>query len=145
MQISEPALKTRWFWYSIVTVIGWAGWALFLKLGSEEIPSDASLFLQTAGMTPLAVLLLFNRSAREVKDKKGIVYSVLNGAITGVGILALLAAYRSGGNTSVVSVTSSLYPLVTFALALVVLHERLTKKQTLGVVLATASIVLFSI
>jgi uncharacterized membrane protein len=145
MQTSEPALKTRWFWYSIVTVIGWAGWALFLKLGSEEIPSDASLFLQTAGMTPLAVLLLFNRSAREVKDKKGIVYSILNGAITGVGILALLAAYRSGGNTSVVSVTSSLYPLVTFALALVVLHERLTKKQTLGVVLATASIVLFSI
>jgi uncharacterized membrane protein len=103
------------------------------------------LFLQTAGMTPLAVLLLFNRSAREVKDKKGIVYSILNGAITGVGILALLAAYRSGGNTSVVSVTSSLYPLVTFALALVVLHERLTKKQTLGVVLATASIVLFSV
>ena len=145
MQKSEPALKTRWFWYSIVTVIGWAGWALFLKLGSEEIPSDASLFLQTAGMTPLAVLLLFNRSAREVKDKKGIVYSMLNGAITGVGILALLAAYRSGGNTSVVSVTSSLYPLVTFALALVVLQERLTKKQTLGVVLATASIVLFSI
>lgn len=145
MQTSEAALKTRWFWYSIVTVIGWAGWALFLKLGSEEIPSHASLFLQTVGMTPLAILLLFNRSAREVKDKKGIVYSILNGAITGLGILALLAAYRSGGNTAVVSVTSSLYPLVTFALALFVLHEKLTKKQILGVVLATASIVLFSL
>jgi uncharacterized membrane protein len=145
MQTTESALKTRWFWYSIVTVIGWAGWALFLKLGSEEIPSDASLFLQTAGMVPLALVLLFNRAARGTKDKKGIVYSLLNGAITGLGILSLLAAYRSGGNTAVVSVTSSLYPLVTFALALVVLHEKLTKKQILGVVLATVSIVLFSL
>jgi bacterial/archaeal transporter family protein len=145
MQTRETALKSRWFWYSIATVIGWAGWALFLKLGSEEIPSHAALFLQSAGMVPLAVLLLFNQSAREVKSGRGIVYSLLNGAITGAGILSLLAAYRSGGNTAVVSVTSSLYPLVTFALALVVLREKLTKKQILGVVLATVSIVLFSL
>jgi uncharacterized membrane protein len=145
MQPSESALKSRWFWYSVVTIIGWAGWAFFLKLGSEEIPSHASLFLQTAGMTPLGFLLLFNRSARELKDKKGIIYSLLNGAITGLGILCLLAAYRSGGNTAVVSVTSSLYPLVTFALALLLLHEKLTKKQILGVALATVSIVLFAL
>jgi hypothetical protein len=23
----------RWFWYSLLTVVGWAGWALLLKLG----------------------------------------------------------------------------------------------------------------
>jgi drug/metabolite transporter (DMT)-like permease len=64
--------------------------------------------------------------------------------ITGGGILCLLAAYRRGGNTSVVAVTTSLYPLVTFALAVIFLREKLTKVQFLGVVLATVSIVLFS-
>jgi uncharacterized membrane protein len=116
-----------------------------LEAGLRGNPQPCFTFLQTAGMTPLGFLLLFNRSARELKDKKGIIYSLLNGAITGLGILCLLAAYRSGGNTAVVSVTSSLYPLVTFALALLLLHEKLTKKQILGVALATVSIVLFAL
>jgi len=138
-------VNTRWFWYSILTVIGWAGWAIFLKLGSEEIPSEPSLFLQTAGMVPLAVLLLLAGSVRGPQSKRGIVYSLLNGIITGAGILCLLAAYRSGGNTSVVAVTTALYPLVTFLLAVLVLREKLSKSQMFGLGLATVSIVIFSL
>jgi uncharacterized membrane protein len=143
-KLSET-LKKRWFWYSILTVVGWAGWALFLKIGSVEIPSEPSLFLQTAGMVPLAAILVIAGTVRGPQNKKGIVFSLLNGLITGIGILFLLAAYRSGGNTSVVAVTTALYPLVTFALAIPLLHEKLTKLQLLGVVLATVSIVIFSL
>jgi uncharacterized membrane protein len=138
-------LTTRWFWYSILTVIGWAGWAILLKIGSVEIPSEPSLFLQTAGMVPLALILLLAGSNRGPQSGKGIVYSLLNGMISGAGILCLLFAYRSGGNTSVVSVTTALYPLVTFALAFVLLREKLTLSQMLGLILATVSIVLFSL
>jgi uncharacterized membrane protein len=140
----SSTFKTRWFWYSILTIIGWAGWALFLKLGSDEIPAEPTLFLQTVGMVPVALALLFNESIRTSRSKKGIGYSVLNGVVTGAGILCLLAAYRSGGNTSVVAVTTSLYPLVTFALAVALLHEKLTRTQIVGMVLATISIVIFS-
>jgi len=138
-------VKQRWFWYSILTIFGWAGWALLLKLGSEEIPSEPSLFLQTVGMVPLAVILVLAGSSRGSQSKKGIVYSLLNGVLSGVGILCLLVAYRSGGNTSVVAVTTSLYPLVTFALAVPLLREKLTGLQILGLILATVSIVLFSL
>jgi uncharacterized membrane protein len=139
------SLKQRWFWYSILTILGWAGWALLLKIGSEEIPSEPSLFVQTTGMIPLALILVLAGSSGGSQRKLGIVYSLLNGIITGIGILCLLAAYRSGGNTSVVAVTTSLYPLVTFALAVPLLRERLTKLQILGLLLATVSIVLFSL
>jgi uncharacterized membrane protein len=138
-------LKQRWFLYSILTVIGWAGWALLLKIGSVEIPSEPSLFLQTLGMVPLALLLVIARSASGPQNKTGIVYSLLNGIITGAGILCLLAAYRSGGNTSVVAVTTALYPLVTFALAVLLLHEKLTMLQIVGLALSTVSIVIFSL
>jgi uncharacterized membrane protein len=138
-------LKQRWFWYSVLTILGWAGWALLLKIGSEEIPSEPSLFLQTTGMIPLAVILVIAGSSRGSQSKLGIVYSLLNGIITGIGILCLLAAYRSGGNTSVVAVTTSLYPLVTFALAVPLLREKLTALQICGLLLATISIVLFSL
>lgn len=138
-------LRQRWFWYSILTILGWAGWALLLKIGSVEIPSEPSLFLQTTGMVPLALILVLAGSSRGSQSKLGIVYSLLNGIITGIGILCLLAAYRSGGNTSVVAVTTSLYPLVTFALAVPLLHEKLTKLQIFGLILAVISIVLFSL
>jgi uncharacterized membrane protein len=138
-------LKERWFWYSVLTILGWAGWALLLKIGSEEIPSEPSLFLQTTGMIPLALILVVAGSSRGSQSKLGIVYSLLNGIITGIGILCLLAAYRSGGNTSVVAVTTSLYPLVTFALAVPLLGEKLTGLQICGLFLATISIVLFSL
>jgi len=137
--------KQRWLWYSLLTIVGWAAWAIFLKIGSVEIPSEPSLFLQTAGMVPLAVILVLAGSTRGSRSKRGIAYSLLNGIITGIGILCLLAAYRSGGNTSVVAVTSSLYPLVTFALAVLLLREKLTAVQLFGLILATASIVIFSL
>ena len=144
MKAWTDTFKERWFWYSILTIIGWAGWAILLKIGSVEIPSEPSLFVQTAGMVPLAVVLVVAGSVPGRDSRKGIVYSLLNGIITGAGILCLLAAYRSGGNTSVVAVTSSLYPLVTFALAVPLLREKLTGLQIAGLILATISIVIFS-
>ena len=96
-------LKLRWFWYSLLTVVGWAAWAVFLKIGSVEIPSEPALFLQTVGMVPLAAILLLTGSGAGPRNKKGVAYSLLNGIISGIGILCLLAAYRSGGNTSIVA------------------------------------------
>ena len=145
MSALVSTVKTRWFWYSILTIVGWAGWALFLKVGSIEIPSGPSLFVQSAGMLPLAMILAVAPTVRNSRNKKGIVYSLLNGIITGIGILCLLAAYRAGGNTSIVAVTTALYPLVTFALAILLLHEKLTKLQMLGLALATVSIVIFAL
>ncbi len=150
--MSNPAVeklfetfRAKWFWYSVLTIIGWSGWAILLKIGSTEIPSRPALFLQTAGMAPLALVLFLTGSVKGAHNKKGIIYSLMNGVITGAGILFLLAAYRQGGNTSVVAVTTSLYPLVTFLLAVPLLREKLTKSQALGVLLATASIVIFSL
>jgi uncharacterized membrane protein len=145
MSVLLTTLKTRWFWYSVLTVMGWAGWAILLKLGSLEIPVRPTLFWQTTGMLPVALCLLVARSFRIDTNFKGISYSLLNGTFTAGGILALLAAYRSGGNTSVVAVITSLYPLVTFALAVALLHERLTVSQMSGLVLATVSIIIFSL
>jgi EamA domain-containing membrane protein RarD len=59
--------------------------------------------------------------------------------------LALFAAYRSGGNTAVITTASGLYPLVTVGLAVVILGERLTRLQILGVGFATVAFVIFSL
>ncbi len=141
----RDTLKARWFWYSLLCIACWGGWALCSKLGSMEIPSMAMQFIFTLGTIPVALALLAGKRFRLEKSPRGISYSVANGILSGIGGLALFAAYRSGGNTSVITAATALYPMFTVVLAVLVLRERLTWLQVFGLVFAGAAIVIFSL
>jgi drug/metabolite transporter (DMT)-like permease len=69
-------------------------------------------------------------------------------ALIGIGDLLgnlLFAAASRGGLVSVTSVLASLYPIVTVALARVVLAERVARTQEAGVVLTLVGVVLISV
>ena len=78
------------------------------------------------------------------RDRGGVTYGILCGVATGLGTLGYYAALREQ-NVSLVTPVTGLFPLLTVVLALVVLHERLNKVQIGGMLLALASIVIFSI
>jgi bacterial/archaeal transporter family protein len=138
-------LKERWFWYSMLCVLAWGAWAILSKLGSNEIPSDTMQFLFTFGTLPVAVALLVARRFKMEKSGKGIFYAVSNGILAGIGGLAFFAAFRTGGNTAVITAATSLYPMITVALAVTILRERLTWLQVAGLGFAAAAILIFSI
>ena len=137
--------RKSWFWYSALAVLAWGAWAVLSKLASSEIPAESLQFLFTAGTLPVAIALLAARKFKVEPSARGISISVANGVVSAIGILAIFAAFRSGGNTGVITVTSSLYPVITVALALLILRERLTRVQTLGLALAACAIVIFSL
>ncbi|MBZ5560798.1 MAG: DMT family transporter [Acidobacteriia bacterium] len=141
----RDTLKARWFWYSLLCIFCWGGWALCSKLGSMEIPSMAMQFIFTLGTIPVALALLAGKGFRLEKSPLGIFYSVANGVLAGIGGLALFAAYRSGGSTSVITAATALYPMFTVVLAVLVLRERLTGLQVVGLIFAGAAIVIFSL
>ncbi len=138
-------LKARWLWYSVLCVLCWGGWALLSKLGSREIPPETMQFLFTVGALPVGIALLIGRRGKLEKSAKGISYAVVNGILSGVGGLTLFAAYHTNGNTSLITVATSLYPMITVVLAVLILRERLTATQVLGLAFAGAAIVLFSL
>jgi len=138
-------LRKPWFWYSVLAILAWGAWAIISKLASSEIPAQSMQFLFTVGTLPVALALLAARQFKVEPSARGIAYSMANGVVSAIGILALFAAYRSGGNTGVITVTTSLYPVITVVLALLILRERLTKLQALGLALAAAAIVVFSL
>lgn len=138
-------LKAKWFWYSILCILCWGAWALLSKLGSTEIPADSMQFLFTFGALPVALVLLLARRLKLENSPRGILYAVANGVLSGIGGLAFFAAFRSGGNTSVITAATSLYPMITVTLAVTVLRERLTWVQVLGLGFAAAAFVIFSL
>lgn len=144
MPASAP-FKAKWFWYSILCVLCWGGWALFSKLGSTEIPASTMQFLFTFGAMPVALVLLVAKRFKLEKSPKGIFYAVANGVLSAIGGLALFAAYRSGGNTSVITTATALYPMITVVLAVLILRERLTRLQAVGLGFAAVAIIIFSV
>jgi bacterial/archaeal transporter family protein len=137
--------KVRWLGYSLACVLCWGGWAMLSKLGSREIPPETMQFLFTLGTVPVCIALLIARGFKLEKSPKGITYGVLNGVLSGVGGLALFAAYHTGGNTSLITTATALYPMVTVALAVLILRERFRPIQALGLVFAAIAIVIFAL
>lgn len=139
------AFRAKWFWYSLFCVFCWGGWTLFGKLGSKEIPARTMQFLFPFGCLPVAIASISVRGFKIEKNPKGVICGITNGVLAGIGGLALFAAYRTGGNTAVITAATGMYPLFTVALAVPILGERLTGLHILGLGLAGAAFVLFSL
>jgi transporter family protein len=102
-------------------------------------------FLFTFGALPVPLALLVAKRFRLEKSRQGISYSIGHGSLAAVGGLGLFAAYRSGGSATVITAATALYPMITVVLAVLILHERLTGLQIVGLAFAGAAMVLFSL
>ena len=143
--VHKESVDKKWLYYSLISVACWGGYAICSKLGSVEITEVEMQFLFGSGTLPVALVLLARQSVRRERSPIGILVGLLCGLSSAVGTLSLFAAYRAGGNTSVVTVISSAYPVVTVLLAVVFLKERINRLQVLGIILAIVAAILFGI
>src|SRR6266567_5409300 len=80
--------RKPWFWYSALAVVAWGAWALLSKLASSEIPAESLQFLFTAGTLPVVIALIAARNFKVEPSGRGISFSVANGVVSAIGILA---------------------------------------------------------
>lgn len=139
-------IKARWFWYSLICMFCFAGYLFVSKLGLKQGVSDPTMYyLFIWGSLPVALVLLPFRVSRLEKSSRGIVYGIIVGILGGAGQLAMLNSLAvPGGNTSVITAVTGLYPMITVILAVLLLRERLTWIQTTGLFLAAIAIVIFA-
>jgi len=64
---------------------------------------------------------------------------ILSGMLNALGSLAIFAACRNGGKASVVTLLAALYPVLTIAMAVPLLHERIQLREIAAIVLAIAA------
>jgi len=138
------SFRTKWFWYSVLCILSWGGWTILAKIASRDMPATTLQFIFPFGYLPVVAPLLFVRRFWLERSWKGISCGIANGILAAIGSLALFAAYRTGGNTAVITTVTAMYPLVSVVLAVIVLHERLTYLQILGLLFAAAAFVIFS-
>jgi transporter family protein len=133
----------KWLLYALLCVFWWGIFGFLAKLGSNQVAPRQMQILFTGGMLPLAAAAFLSGRRRVDTDRTGVFYGILNGVLAGLGGLAYFAAMEKG-KASLVGPVTSLFPLLTVVLAVLILHERMNRIQIAGIVLGMISIVILS-
>jgi uncharacterized membrane protein len=125
----------------------WAvSYGVFLSLFAESSAGGRSwaVFTSRAALlaTALVLPLLRRRSLR--LPRRAVPLAAVNGLLVLGGVISFGIA-TSTGLVSVVSVLATLSPLVTVAMAIVLLHERLSRWQQVGLATAIAGVILLAV
>jgi transporter family protein len=133
----------KWLFPALLCILWWGLFGFLAKLGSDKTPPALMQILFTVGMIPLVIAAFLRAGRRLETDRIGAGYGILNGLFSGIGAIAYFAAMGSG-QASIVGPLTSLYPLVTVVLSMLVLRERLNLVQTAGVILGLTAVAILS-
>jgi transporter family protein len=132
-----------WFLPATMTLILWGVWGLFQKLATNQMPPRSVYFFASAGALSVVLVMLAMSAFPMKANFEGAFFGVLAGACSSLGGLLFLQA-MSRGEAAIVITFTALYPVVSIILSFVLLHETITLKQGIGIVLALFSMVLLT-
>ena len=110
----------------------WGLWGVFSKLASNYSRPRQTLLFQAVGVVAFALLVLFLERFQVQRTAAGFGWSFAAGFVNFVGFLAFFAAVQKGKVSTVISL-SSLYPVVTIVLSLVLLREKVSVREGVGI------------
>ena len=134
---------TIWLIYAIVCMILWGLWGLILKLAYKEAYWNEVYFISSIASFLIA-LTVFLMTHGKLSFKVSSLYALFAGIFGGVGYIFFIKSLEHGKASIVIPLTA-LYPAITVILAFLVLHEKLTITQVLGIALAIIAVILLSI
>jgi drug/metabolite transporter (DMT)-like permease len=129
--------------YALITTLFWGVWGAFAGLPADHgFPETLIYVVWAITMIPPALYALAHSGWKIQTDRRSILLGVLIG-LTGAGGQMLLFHAVHTGPTYLIFPLIALSPLVTIALSLLWLRERVTRIGALGIVVALAALPLF--
>ncbi len=133
-----------WLAIALVPIGLWGVSGFLQKLATNHASNELVTFGFLLGFVPAAVLIPVFRPFLWQLTGVTWLWLFLLGLFFGLGNLTLIIAYGTGGRASIVTPMTSLYSLITIPLAVLLLHERITGREALGIVLALLAVVALS-
>jgi len=135
---------SAWLQYALWALMFYGMWGFFPKLATLYLTSKEIIFYEIFGIVFAAILTSLLLPGKITWSGKGVIFAVLTGLTGMIGTFFFLQALKHG-KASVVILLTSLYPMISVALAMIVLRESMTIRQMLAGALAICSLVLFAL
>jgi len=138
--------SSRWLLWTLAALLSWGVWAVLSKLLGASLSAEQSQALSTLGFLPVVVPLAFAGARRiQVASRKGLLLALAGGVVSCLGNIPYYATLARGEKFATVLSLAALAPLVTVLLAVLILRERLSRPQSLGLLLAGVALWLFNV
>ncbi len=141
MHLMPPA----WLLFTVIALVFWGITGITQKLSTNAISSQLSFLWFAYAMVAISLVLAIAAPMHWKVKPLILALAIGGGALNGLGALTSFSALESGGKASVVISLISLYPLLSVALAVGFLHEKLSNLQAGGIVLAVVAAILLSL
>jgi bacterial/archaeal transporter family protein len=132
-----------WQFYAALALVVWGFWGYLPKRALLTLDPRSVLVLEGVGGALVALAVLISRGFRAQADAAGTLAAIATGICGLGGAYFFLLALERGKASAVVPFTS-LYPVVTLALSVLLLREHPSPTNLAGVVLAVVAVVLLS-
>jgi uncharacterized membrane protein len=137
-------VKKPWLAYALITTGFWGVWGAFAEFPTRHgFPETLVYVVWALTMIPPALYAMQRAGWRVLRDPKSILLGSLIG-FTGAGGQMLLFHAVHTGPTYLIFPIIALSPVITIALSMLFLRERVTKVGALGVALALIALPLFN-
>jgi transporter family protein len=135
----------EWVVFALLAFFSWGIFGFFAKLTSNAVSPLSAIVYYIVGVATVAVIFggylwLLVPDFRLDTGWWGAIFGIATGITGLLGTVFLLLSLRSGGEAAIVVPMTALYPLLTAVLAFVILHERISFQQGVGMVLALVAI-----
>jgi len=136
-------MLSLWIVFSLLTLLAWGVWGLFIKIASKDLSWLETYFLSslTSFLLATTVFLYHGRGIRF--SSRAVYTALLAGLFSGSGYIFFVKALESGKASIVIPLTA-LYPAITVVLALLVLGEKLSIYHIIGILMAIGAVILLS-
>ena len=131
-----------WLLFALLSALFAALTSILAKIGIDSVSSNLATAIRTVAVVIMAWIVVFITNEQgEIGSisRKSWVFLILSGLATGASWLCYYKAIKIGAVTKVVSV-DKLSVVFTALLAFLFLHEQLTVKTAVGVLLITAGV-----
>jgi transporter family protein len=137
-------VSISWLLFAVLALVLWGMSGITQKLSTNRISSEMSFLWFVCAMIVLSLTVAIAAPVHWRVTATVLYLSIIGGTLNGGGVLTSFLALESGGKASIVISLIALFPLPTVAFAILVLHERLTLPQGLGIALALVAAILLS-
>ncbi len=134
----------NWLVFSLLCIFAWGLWGFILKFTYKDLSWLQTYFLSSLASFTLALLVFLYYKGHVSFHNKATYIAMLAGIFGGAGYIFFMKALETGKASIVIPLTA-IYPVVTVVLALLVLGEKISVYQAIGIILAVAAVILISI
>jgi uncharacterized membrane protein len=137
-------VKKPWLIYALITTVFWGVWGAFAEFPTRHgFPETLVYVVWALTMIPPALYAMQRVRWTITRDRRSVFLGSLIG-LTGAGGQMLLFHAVHTGPTYLIFPIIALSPVITIALSMLLLKERVTRWGSLGVVLALIALPLFN-